>query len=75
VTVPRTRRTTPELVVLDVVGPTRWVGETGLVHVVFAALGGVFLVAYIRCRDGQLALSERVTQWTHRERRDGGTDS
>lgn len=54
---------TPELVVLDIVGPTRWVGEEGLVHVIFAILGGLLLLAYIRWRDGQLQVHERVTQW------------
>jgi len=56
----------PELVVLDLVGPARWVGEEGLVHVVFAAVGGLLLLAYIRQRDGHLGLADGVTQWTRR---------
>lgn len=55
---------TPELVVLDIVGPTRWVGEEGLVHLIFAVLGGVCLVAYVRHRDGSLRLDDGVTRWT-----------
>jgi hypothetical protein len=54
---------TPELVVLEFVGPDKWIGEEGLVHVVFALLGGLLLLAYIRWRDGQLQIDERVTQW------------
>jgi membrane protease YdiL (CAAX protease family) len=54
---------TPELVVLELVGPDKWVGEEGLVHVVFALLGGLLLLAYIRWRDGQLQIDDRVTQW------------
>jgi membrane protease YdiL (CAAX protease family) len=54
---------TPELVVLDLVGPDKWVGEQGLVHVFFAVLGGLLLLAYIRWRDGQLQINERVARW------------
>jgi hypothetical protein len=54
---------TPELVVLDLAGPDKWVGEEGLVHIFFAILGGLLLLAYIRWRDGQLQTSERVTRW------------
>jgi len=54
---------TPELVVLELVGPDKWIGEEGIVHVIFALLGGLLLLAYIRWRDGQLQIHERVTQW------------
>lgn len=57
-------QTTPELVALALTGPDKWVGEEGLVHVVFAILGGLLLLAYIRWRDGELQMSERVTRWT-----------
>jgi membrane protease YdiL (CAAX protease family) len=55
---------TPELVVLDLVGPTRWVGEEGLVHILFAILGGLLLLTYIRWRDGSIQVHERVTRWS-----------
>lgn len=55
---------TPELLVLDVVGPSRWIGEEGLVHVAFAVIGGVLLLAYVYRRDGHLRLDERITRWT-----------
>jgi hypothetical protein len=54
---------TPELIVLDFVDPDKWVGEEGLIHVIFALLGGLLLLAYIRWRDGQLQINEHVTQW------------
>ena len=54
----------PELIVISVGGPTVWIGEVGLLKVIFAAVGGLLLVAYIRWRDGQLALDENITQWT-----------
>ncbi|WEL27388.1 Metal-dependent membrane protease, CAAX family (plasmid) [Haloferax volcanii] len=54
---------TPELVVLEIAGPDKWIGEEGLVHVIFAFLGGLLLLAYIRWRDGQLQIDDRVTQW------------
>lgn len=54
----------PELLVLDVSGPTFWIGEEGLLRVIFAAVGGLLLVAYIRWRDGQLGIADRITQWT-----------
>lgn len=61
-----TSQRTPELVVLDLVGPARWVGEEGLVHVVFAAVGGVLLLASVRRREGRLGLADGLTQWTRR---------
>jgi len=54
---------TPELVVLNLVGPDRWVGEEGLIHVFFAILGGLLLLAYIRWQDGKLQIDERVARW------------
>jgi membrane protease YdiL (CAAX protease family) len=54
----------PELIVISVGGPTVWIGEDGLLKVIFAAVGGLLLVAYIRWRDGQLAVDENITQWT-----------
>ena len=57
---------TPELLAVDVVGPPRWVGEEGLVFVGFAALGGLLLVAYVRRRDGTLAIDDRVTSYVGR---------
>jgi len=59
-------QTTPELVVLNLVGPDKWIGEEGLIHVIFALLGGLVLLAYIRWRDGQLQINERVAQWSGR---------
>jgi len=57
-------QTTPELLALDLVGSTRYVGEEGLVHIGAAAVGGLLLLGYIYWRDGKLALSDRVTRWT-----------
>jgi membrane protease YdiL (CAAX protease family) len=57
---------TPELLAVDIVGPSRWVGEEGLVFVGFAILGGLLLAAYIRWRDGSLELDDRVTTYTGR---------
>jgi len=57
---------TPELIAVDIVGPSRWVGEEGLVFVGFAVLGGLLLVAYIRWRDGPLELDDRVPNYTGR---------
>ena len=57
---------TPELIAVDIVGPSRWIGEEGLVFVGFAVLGGLLLVAYIRWRDGQLELDDRVPNYTGR---------
>lgn len=55
---------TPELIAIDIVGPSRWIGEEGLVFVGFAILGGLLLVAYIRWRDGTLELDDRVPNYT-----------
>lgn len=55
---------TPELVVLDVVGPSVWIGEEGVARMAFAIVGGVLLLAYIRWRDGRLRLDDGVTRWT-----------
>ena len=57
---------TPELLAVDIVGPSRWVGEEGLVFVGFAILGGLLLVAYIRRRDGKLEFDDRMTAYTER---------
>jgi membrane protease YdiL (CAAX protease family) len=57
---------TPELIAVDIVGPSRWIGEEGLVFAGFAILGGLLLVAYIRWRDGPLELDDRVTGYTGR---------
>jgi membrane protease YdiL (CAAX protease family) len=57
---------TPELIAVDIVGPSRWIGEEGLVFVGFAVLGGLLLVAYIRWRDGPLELDDRVPNYTGR---------
>ena len=57
---------TPEFFAVDIVGPSRWVGEEGLVFVGFAILGGLVLVAYIHRRDGSLELDDRVTSYTER---------
>jgi hypothetical protein len=57
---------TPELLAVDIVGPSRWVGEEGLVFVGFAILGGLLLAAYIRWRDGALEFDDRVTTYTGR---------
>jgi membrane protease YdiL (CAAX protease family) len=62
---------TPELIALTVVGPGFWIGEEGLVRVIFAVVGGVLLVAYVRWRNGHLGIHERITQWTPRMNRDG----
>lgn len=55
---------TPELIAVDIVGPSRWVGEEGLVFVGFAILGGLLLVAYVRWRHGSLGLDDRVTSYS-----------
>ncbi|WP_256290577.1 CPBP family intramembrane glutamic endopeptidase [Halobellus inordinatus] len=57
---------TPELLAVDIVGPSRWVGEEGLVFVGFAILGGLLLLAYIRWRDGPLELNDRITTYNTR---------
>ncbi|WP_311172176.1 CPBP family intramembrane glutamic endopeptidase [Halobellus ordinarius] len=57
---------TPELLAVDIVGPARWVGEEGLVFVGFAILGGLLLIAYIRWRNGSLALDNRIPTYTGR---------
>jgi len=57
---------TPELLAVDIVGPSRWVGEEGLVFVGFAVLGGLLLVAYIRWHDGVLEINDRVPTYTGR---------
>jgi membrane protease YdiL (CAAX protease family) len=57
---------TPELLAVDIVGPSRWVGEEGLVFVAFATLGGLVLIAYIHWRDGSLELDNRVTSYAGR---------
>jgi len=57
---------TPELLAVDIVGPSRWVGEEGLVFVGFAILGGLLLVAYIRWRDGSVQLDDRLTTYMGR---------
>ena len=55
---------TPELLVVDLVGPTRWVGDAGLLHVGFTVVGAAAMVAYVRWRDGSLRVSDRVPHWT-----------
>ncbi|MFD1571859.1 CPBP family intramembrane glutamic endopeptidase [Halorubrum laminariae] len=57
---------TPELLAIDITGPSRWIGEEGLVFVCFAVLGGLLLVAYIHRRDGTLELNDRVINYTGR---------
>ncbi|WP_254272964.1 CPBP family intramembrane glutamic endopeptidase [Haloarcula marina] len=57
---------TPELLVLTVTGPTRWVGEEGLIHVVAVVLAGIALLAYVRWRDGRLAVAETIGTWCGR---------
>ncbi|OSO97059.1 CPBP family intramembrane metalloprotease domain-containing protein [Halorubrum ezzemoulense DSM 17463] len=57
---------TPELLAVDIVGPSRWVGEEGLLFVSFAVLGGLLLVAYIFWRDGKLEFDDRVTRYVRR---------
>lgn len=51
----------PELIVTSVSGPTVWIGEEGLLKVIFAAVGGLLLVGYIRWRDGQLSIDDSLT--------------
>ncbi|OYR51443.1 CPBP family intramembrane metalloprotease domain-containing protein [Halorubrum sp. Ea8] len=57
---------TPEVFVLNVSGPTVWIGEEGVLRMLFAAVGGLLLVGYIRWRDGSLDIDHRITQWTPR---------
>jgi len=57
---------TPELLAVDIVGPSRWVGEEGLLFVSFTVLGGLLLVAYILRRDGKIELDDRVTRYGRR---------
>jgi membrane protease YdiL (CAAX protease family) len=54
---------TPELVALEITGPDVWVGEEGLLNIIFAVVGGVLLLAYIHRRDG-LSVSHRVTEFS-----------
>ena len=54
----------PELIITNVDGPMVWIGEEGLLKVIFAAIGGLLLVAYIRWRDGQLSIDDNITRWT-----------
>ncbi len=61
---------TPELIVVDVVGPTVWIGEEGVARVIFALVGGVLLLVYVRWRDGHLRIHDRIPQWTPRTNRD-----
>ncbi|EMA34989.1 hypothetical protein C444_00360 [Haloarcula japonica DSM 6131] len=61
---------TPELLAVEIVGPPRWVGEEGTIFTVFAVIGGLLLLAYVRWRDGRLRIDERVTQWTPRAERE-----
>lgn len=61
---------TPELLAVEIVGPPRWVGEEGVVFTVFAVIGGLLILAYVRWRDGHLRIDERVTQWTPRPERE-----
>jgi len=62
-------QTGPELVALEFAGSNFWIGEEGVIRIVFAIVGGVLLVAYIQYRDGELRIDERVTRWTPRWRR------
>ena len=57
---------TPEVFVLAISGPTVWIGEEGFLRVIFAAVGGLLLIGYIRWRDGPLGIDHRITQWTPR---------
>jgi len=57
----------PEVMILDVVGPAFWIGEEGFARLVFAIIGGVLMLAYVRLRDGRLGLSDQITQWTPRD--------
>ena len=57
---------TPEVFVLNISGPTVWIGEEGFLRVIFAAVGGLLLIGYIRWRDGSLGIDHRITQWTPR---------
>lgn len=56
-------RRTPELLALNVVGPAFWIGKEGLARVVFAAIGGVALLAYVRWQNGDLRIDDRATEW------------
>jgi membrane protease YdiL (CAAX protease family) len=55
---------TPELIALTTGGPAFWIGEAGVLRVIFAVVGGVLLVTYIRLRDGHLRFNDSVTHWT-----------
>ena len=61
---------TPELLALSVVGPAFWIGEEGLARAVFAVIGGVVLLAYIRWQNGDLHVDDRVTEWNSIATRD-----
>jgi membrane protease YdiL (CAAX protease family) len=60
---------TPELVVLDFSGPGLWVGEEGLLNLIFAAAAGVLVVLYVYRRDGGVGIADGLT---NRERTDDG---
>jgi len=59
----------PEVVALEFAGSGFWIGEEGIARMVFAVVGGLLLVAYIRYREGELSIDERVTRWTPRTKR------
>ena len=56
---------TPELIAVEAAGPPVWIGEEGLLRVIFAFVGGVLLLAYIRWRTGQLQIDDRITRWSN----------
>ncbi|OLZ39325.1 hypothetical protein A6E15_18205 [Natrinema saccharevitans] len=55
---------TPELLVLNLVGPTQYIGEEGLVHVGATAVGGLLLLGYVYWMDGELRIHDCLTRWT-----------
>lgn len=54
---------TPELVVLDFSGPELWVGEEGLLNLIFAAAAGVLVFLYVYRRDGEVGIADELTEW------------
>jgi membrane protease YdiL (CAAX protease family) len=55
---------TPEVVVLNVSGPELWVGEEGLLNLIFAVVGGVLLVGYVYHQRGGLTVDDGVTEFS-----------
>ncbi len=52
----------PELLMLNLVGPTQYIGEEGLVHVGATAVGSLLLMGYVYWRNGELRIHDHLTR-------------